>query len=63
MDWSDLFTALGLAAVIEGVLYAAAPEATKRTMTEFMSLPTETRRRMALGIAIVGIVIISLARL
>lgn len=62
MDWSDLLTALGLAAVIEGLLYAAFPEATKQAMSEFMALPTGTRRGIAIGIAVAGLTIVWLVR-
>jgi uncharacterized protein YjeT (DUF2065 family) len=62
MNWSDLFVALGLAAVIEGILYAAFPDATKQALGEFMSLPTETRRKIALCIAGVGLFIVWLVR-
>ena len=62
MDWTDFLTALGLAAMIEGVCYAAFPEGAKRAMTEFMSLPTEQRRRIALGIAMFGFVLIWFVR-
>lgn len=62
MHWSDLLTALGLAAMIEGILYAAFPDATKRALGEFMAMPTETRRRIALGIAGFGFVVVWLVR-
>ena len=62
MAWSDLFAALGLAAVLEGVLYAAAPEATKQALSEFFSLPAATRRMIGLVIAAVGCGIVWLAR-
>ena len=62
MDWTDLLTALGLAAMIEGILYAVFPEGAKQAMAEFMSLPTETRRKAALGIAVFGFFMIWLVR-
>lgn len=62
MDWTDFLTALGLAAMIEGILYAAFPEGAKQAMAEFMSLPTDQRRKIALGIAAFGFVLIWLVR-
>lgn len=62
MNWSDLLTAIGLAAVIEGVLYAAFPEQMKKAMGEFMAMPIETRRMVALAIAAAGLVIVWFAR-
>jgi len=62
MDWTDLLTALGLAAVVEGLLYAAFPDAMKRAMAEFMALPEETRRKMGLSIAMFGLFVIWIVR-
>ncbi len=62
MDWTDFLTALGLAAMIEGILYAAFPEGAKQAMTEFMSMATEQRRKIALAIAAFGFVLIWLVR-
>lgn len=62
MQWSDLFAGLGLAAVIEGTLYALAPEATKRALADFFALPVEARRLIGLCIAAMGVVIVWMAR-
>lgn len=62
MSWSDLFTALGLAAVIEGAAYAIAPEATKRAFIEFFSMPVEARRLVGLLVCTGGILLVWLAR-
>ncbi len=62
MHWGDFFAALGLAAVIEGILYAAFPVATKRALSEFLDLPLESRRRSALGIALFGLFILWMVR-
>lgn len=62
MNWTDLLAALGLAAVIEGICYAAFPDATKRAMSDFMSLPTDTRRKVGLGIAAFGLFVVWMVR-
>ncbi len=62
MGWSDLFTALGLAAVIEGAAYALAPEATKRAFNEFFSMPVEARRLVGLIVCVGGLLLVLLAR-
>lgn len=62
MNWTDLLTAIGLAAVLEGILYAAFPEATKRALSEFMSLPTDTRRKAGLCVAAFGLLMVWLVR-
>lgn len=62
MAWSDLLAAIGLAAMIEGILYAAFPDATKRAMSEFLAMPTEHRRRIALIIAAAGLLLLWVIR-
>jgi len=57
-----LLTAIGLAAVFEGILYAAFPDATKRAMSEFMSLPADSRRKAGMSIAVFGLLIVWLVR-
>jgi uncharacterized protein YjeT (DUF2065 family) len=58
---SDLVVALGLVAVIEGVLYAAAPGAMKRMLRQVETLPEPSMRigglaAMAVGVAVVWVV-------
>lgn len=57
----DLVVALGLVAVIEGVLYAAFPALVRRAYKQMMALPDPTLRvagvvAMAVGVAVVWIV-------
>jgi uncharacterized protein YjeT (DUF2065 family) len=54
----DLVVALGLVAVIEGVLYAAAPSAMKRMLRQVESMPEQSMRigglvAMAVGVAVI----------
>jgi uncharacterized protein YjeT (DUF2065 family) len=62
MAWSDLLAAIGVAAMVEGILYAAFPDATKRAMHEFLSMPTGARRRMALIVAGAGLLLLWIVR-
>ena len=62
MQWTDLITALGLAAVLEGLLYAAFPEAMRKAMAEFMALPVEMRRATGIGIALFGLFLVWMVR-
>ena len=59
---SDFLAALGLVFVIEGVLYAAAPEGMKRLMAASQTLPAGTLRAGGLGAALLGVVIVWLIR-
>lgn len=52
---TEFLTALCLAVVIEGIAYAAFPDAMRRTMAMIVGLPTSTLRRMGLTAAIIGI--------
>lgn len=60
---SDLFAALALAIVIEGLLYAAFPEQMKRMVAQLLTLPSQQLRLAALGMAGVGLVLLALVRL
>lgn len=55
---TDFLVALGLMAVVEGVLYAAAPAAMKRALRHVLDMPDATIRigglaAMAIGVAVV----------
>lgn len=60
---SDLFAALALAIVIEGLLYAAFPEQMKRMIAQMLDLPSGQLRVAALGVAAVGLVLLAVVRL
>jgi uncharacterized protein YjeT (DUF2065 family) len=54
----DFLSAVGLVLVIEGVLYAAAPEAMKRIMLAAQSIPPRVLRAGGLGAAALGVIIV-----
>ncbi|WP_404403144.1 DUF2065 domain-containing protein [Pelagibacterium halotolerans] len=60
---SDLFAALALAIVIEGLLYAAFPDQMKRMITQMLEIPSGHLRWYALAIAMVGLVFLAFVRL
>lgn len=59
---NDLFAALALAIVIEGLLYAAFPEQMKRMIVQLLEVPSTHMRWYALAIAGVGLVFLALVR-
>ena len=59
----DLFAALALAVIIEGLLYAAFPEQMKRMITQVLEVPSGQLRLVALGVAAVGLMLLALVRL
>ena len=58
----DLFVALGLVLVIEGLTFAAFPAAAKRAMTLLLETPEASLRVVGLVSAIVGVVVIWVLR-
>jgi uncharacterized protein YjeT (DUF2065 family) len=59
---TDLFAALALAIVIEGLAYAAFPEQMKKALATIQSFPASTIRAVALACAGVGLVLLWLIR-
>lgn len=51
----EFLTALCLAVAIEGIAYAAFPDAMRRTMAKIALMPTQSLRRIGLGAAIIAI--------
>lgn len=59
---NDFFAALGLVLVIEGVLFAAAPGAAKRSCANILATPDAVLRGVGLAAAVLGIGVIWLIR-
>jgi len=59
---NDLVIALGLVLVIEGVLYAAAPDHLKRIMVGLQETPSERLRAGGLAAMGIGLIIVWAAR-
>ncbi len=59
---SDLLTALALALVIEGILYALFPEAMKKMMLHVLAQPHTHLRTAGLAAAALGVGIVWLVR-
>ncbi|WDR05360.1 DUF2065 domain-containing protein [Devosia rhodophyticola] len=59
---SDLFAALALAIMVEGLLYAAFPEQMKRALASLLALPVPQLRLTALFVAAVGLVLLWVVR-
>jgi uncharacterized protein YjeT (DUF2065 family) len=58
----DLIAALGLALAVEGLLFAAFPEAVRRAMTDAAQTPADRMRLVGVLSAAVGVVIVAAAR-
>jgi hypothetical protein len=59
---SDLLAALGLVFVIEGLIFAAFPAQAKRAMQSVLETPEASLRVIGLGAALVGVIVVWLAR-
>ena len=59
---SDLLVAFGLALVLEGLLYAAFPDAAKRMLALMAEMPEASLRLTALATAAVGVALVWLVR-
>jgi len=59
---SDFLVALGLVFVIEGVVFAAFPEASKRAVTTVLDTPAPVLRAVGLASALAGLLLIWLMR-
>jgi uncharacterized protein YjeT (DUF2065 family) len=59
---TDFLAALGLALVIEGLIYAAFPEQMKKWLAMFNTQPVMRIRAVALGGAAIGLVLLFLVR-
>lgn len=59
---SDFLAALGLVFVIEGLIFAAFPDAAKRAMTSVLETPDISLRLIGIGSTLVGLIIVWLVR-
>jgi uncharacterized protein YjeT (DUF2065 family) len=58
----DFLAALGLVFVIEGLIFAAFPGAAKRAMASVLESPDTTLRMVGIGSAVIGLIVVWLAR-
>ena len=59
---SDFLAALGPVFVIEGLIFAAFPDAAKRAMTSVLETPDISLRLIGIGSALVGLIVVWLVR-
>lgn len=62
MNWIDLFSALALVLVIEGLMPFINPRGYKNTMQQMMGLPDKTLRWVGLSSMIIGLILLTLIR-
>ena len=59
---SDFLVALGLVFVIEGIVFAAFPQAAKRAVTHVLETPDAALRLVGLASAVLGLVLVWVIR-
>jgi uncharacterized protein len=59
---TDFLAALGLVFVVEGLIFAAFPEAAKRAVAVMMDTPDQRLRAVGLVSAVFGLVVLWLGR-
>ena len=59
---SDFLAALGLVFVIEGLIFAAFPDAAQRAMTSVLETPDISLRLIGIGSALVGLIVVWFVR-
>ena len=60
MNWNDLFTALALVLIIEGMLPFLAPSKLKEVYQSVMEMPEKSLRMMGFGSMVAGLVLLFL---
>ena len=58
----DFIAALGLVLAIEGIVFAAFPDAVKRAMIDASETPSERMRLVGIASAVIGVGVVWLAR-
>ena len=58
----ELGVAIGLLLVLEGILYAVAPDAMRRVLQLVLSQPEQTIRMAGIGTAMAGLLVVLLVR-
>lgn len=62
MNWNDLFSALALVLVIEGLLPFINPSAYKNTMMQMATFPEKSIRMIGFGSMFAGVIFLYLIR-
>ena len=60
--FADFLIGLGILFVLEGLLFAATPDAMRRAMKSAMEMPDNIMRAVGVGSAVAGLILIWLVR-
>ncbi len=62
MDWQDLWAALALVLIIEGLIPFFSPNGYKSMVVQMAAMPEKTLRTVGFGLMVVGLVALLLVR-
>lgn len=62
MDWRDLWTALALVMVIEGIMPFLSPHSLRKALVQIAQMDDKTLRWAGLASMVLGIVVLNLVR-
>ena len=60
MDWHDLFTALALLLIFEGLMPFASPTSLKKVYKSMVEIPESTLRKIGLASIVAGLILLYL---
>ncbi|WP_094021682.1 DUF2065 domain-containing protein [Maliponia aquimaris] len=62
MSWTDILTGIGMVLVIEGLVYALAPQLIEQLLEALRQLTLDQRRSLGLLAVISGLIVLWVAR-
>jgi len=62
MNWADLWAALALVLILEGLLPFVSPRGYRNMVEQMATMPEKTLRSVGLGLVLAGVVFLLLAR-
>ena len=60
INWNDLFNALALVLIIEGILPFVSPESLKKTYQKMQEMPDDALRKVGAGSIVLGMLVLFL---
>lgn len=60
VNWNDLFNALALVLIIEGMLPFISPDTLKKTYQKMQEMPNDTLQKIGAGSIVIGMLVLFL---
>lgn len=62
VSWSDLFTALALLLILEGLFPFISPDGMKKTLAQLINYPDQSMRMIGLACIVAGVLLLLVAQ-